>query len=304
MTIAPPLDADNPLVEGLERLPAPPTTLTIFGATGDLSKRKLLPAIYNLAHEGALPERFNLIGVSRRDLPDDDFRAMARDAITEFSRRTPDPAVLDGLLERFRYIGFSFDDQPGYTRLRAALDAADEQAGLSLNRAFYLSTAPEFFPVIIEALGAAGLNAEDSHEVRVDHREAVRHRPRQRPRAAGDRVEELSRASGLPHRSLPRQGDRAEHAGVPLRQLHVRAGVEPQLHRSRPDHRRRGRSASARARGYYDNAGALRDMVQNHMLQLLTLVCMEPPSELRLPRRSATRRSRCCRRSRRRRPSR
>src|SRR3954447_22122646 len=77
----------NPLTEGLERLPAHPTTLVIFGATGDLSKRKLLPAIYNLAHEGALPERFNLIGVSRGDLSDDDFRAQARESTSEFSRR-------------------------------------------------------------------------------------------------------------------------------------------------------------------------------------------------------------------------
>ena len=67
---------DNPLIEGLERLPVPATTLTIFGATGDLARRKLLPALYNLAHEGALPERFNLIGVSRREQSDDEFREL------------------------------------------------------------------------------------------------------------------------------------------------------------------------------------------------------------------------------------
>src|SRR5688572_10152099 len=99
---------DNPLVEGLERLPAPPTTLVIFGATGDLARRKLLPALYNLAHEGALPERFNLIAISRRDVPDDQFRAGARESIEEHSRRTPDPDVLAGLLARIRYVGFSF----------------------------------------------------------------------------------------------------------------------------------------------------------------------------------------------------
>jgi len=69
---------ENPLIEGLERLPVPATSLVIFGATGDLARRKLLPALYNLAHEGALPERFNLVGVSRRDQSDDDFRAQAR----------------------------------------------------------------------------------------------------------------------------------------------------------------------------------------------------------------------------------
>src|SRR3954470_5063901 len=89
---------DNPLVEGLERLPVPPTALTIFGATGDLSRRKLLPALYNLAHEGALPARSARIGVSRANKSDDDFRDEARSAICEFSRRKPDDSVLDALL--------------------------------------------------------------------------------------------------------------------------------------------------------------------------------------------------------------
>src|SRR5438046_3415146 len=109
-TVAQPEQQENPLVEGLERLPVHPTTLVIFGATGDLARRKLLPAIYNLAHEGALPERFNLIGVSRREQSDDEFRDFARESIKEFSRREADEKVLEGLLERLSYIGFSFDD--------------------------------------------------------------------------------------------------------------------------------------------------------------------------------------------------
>src|SRR5918992_1652261 len=136
---------ENPLVEGLERLPVPGTTLVIFGATGDLARRKLLPAIYNLAHEGALPERFNLVGVSRRDQSDEDFRSFARESISEFSRREADAQVLEGLLERLTYIGFSFDDQEGYGRLAKAVDSLDESSGQPLNRAFYLSTAPEYF---------------------------------------------------------------------------------------------------------------------------------------------------------------
>src|ERR671916_927450 len=94
---------ENPLVEGLERLPVHATTLVIFGATGDLARRKLLPALYNHAHEGALPERFNLIGVSRRDQSDEDFRSFARESIKEFSRREADETVLEGLLERLSY---------------------------------------------------------------------------------------------------------------------------------------------------------------------------------------------------------
>src|ERR1700755_1572641 len=100
---------ENPLVEGLERLPVPPTTLVIFGATGDLAHRKLLPALYNLAHDGALPERFNMIGVPRRDQSDDDFRNQARESINQFSRRKPDEQVLEGLLGRMSYLAIPFD---------------------------------------------------------------------------------------------------------------------------------------------------------------------------------------------------
>src|SRR5919199_3536734 len=99
---------ENPLAEGLERTPVHPTTLVIFGATGDLAKRKLLPAIYNLAHEGALPERFNLIGLSRGDIGDDGFRDQARESIEQFSRRQPDEKVLSSLVERMRYVASSF----------------------------------------------------------------------------------------------------------------------------------------------------------------------------------------------------
>src|SRR5215216_7408134 len=89
--------AENPLVEGLERLPVPPTALVIFGATGDLAHRKLLPALYNLAHEGALPERFELIGIARREKGKEDFRGEARQSIVDYSRREPDEDVLNGL---------------------------------------------------------------------------------------------------------------------------------------------------------------------------------------------------------------
>src|SRR5881296_935518 len=100
----------NPLTEGLERLPVHPTTLVIFGATGDLARRKLLPALYNLGHEGALPERFNVIGIARSEMDDDGYRDMARESIEQFSRREADPQVASALLERIRYVPGSFDD--------------------------------------------------------------------------------------------------------------------------------------------------------------------------------------------------
>src|SRR3954449_9391152 len=105
---------DNPLVEGLERLPVAPTTMVIFGASGDLAARKLLPALYNLAHEGALPERFNLIGASRREQTDDEYREAMKEPIESNSRRRPDAQVLEGLLERTRYVSVPFDDSEAY----------------------------------------------------------------------------------------------------------------------------------------------------------------------------------------------
>src|SRR5579871_3447538 len=146
---------ENPLIEGLERLPVRPTALVIFGATGDLAHRKLLPALYNLAHEGALPERFELIGVARRDQPDEDFQVMARESIERFSRRKPDPDVLEALLGDMRYVPGAFDDDEVYTALGKALEEFDEQAGRPLDRVFYLSTAPQFFPLIAGKLGSA-----------------------------------------------------------------------------------------------------------------------------------------------------
>jgi len=146
---------ENPLVKGLERLPVHPTALTIFGATGDLAKRKLLPALYNLAHEGALPERFCLIGSSRSDLSDDAFRQQALDSVREFSRREADDKVLEALFADVRYISGSFDQADVYERLNQTLEEFDSEAGQPFNRAFYLSTAPSFFPVIVKALGQA-----------------------------------------------------------------------------------------------------------------------------------------------------
>src|SRR6187402_3756021 len=122
------VEQENPLIEGLERLPVHPTTLVIFGGTGDLAQRKLLPAIYNLAHEGALPERFNLIAVSRSDDSNEAYRAMARDSIEQHSRRTPDPQVLDKLLEQVRYVPGTFDDDAVFARLGEELGKFDQEA--------------------------------------------------------------------------------------------------------------------------------------------------------------------------------
>jgi glucose-6-phosphate 1-dehydrogenase len=270
------VQAPNPLVEGLERLPVHPTTLTIFGATGDLAQRKLLPALYNLAHEGSLPERFNLVGFSRREQGHEDYRRLAREAIGEHSRTEPNADVLDALLERVTYIPGGFDDDEAYGLLEAKLDELDEEADHPLNRVFYLSTAPAFFPVIVTELGRRSLDEHEGAEVRV-----VIEKP------FGT---DLASAQELNRRVLSvfdeTQVFRIDHylgketVQNMLAFRFANAMFEPVWNRNYVDHVQitaaEDIGIGTRA-GYYDGAGALRDLVQNHMLQLLALLAMEPP---------------------------
>ena len=269
-------DAPNPLAAALERQPVHPTVLVIFGATGDLARRKLLPALYNLAHEGALPEHFALIGNARSQLSDGEFRELAVAAVREFSRREPDEKVLAKLFERARYVGGSFDEDAVYEGLETKLGEVDEEAGEALNRCFYLSTAPEFFPVIVKQLGEHALDDRDGAEVRV-----IIEKP------FGTRLAEARELNEIVLSVFEeRQVFRIDHyLGKETVQnvlaLRFANGMfEPLWNRNYIDHVQITASEDigigSRA-GYYDHAGALRDLVQNHMLQLLTLLCMEPP---------------------------
>jgi glucose-6-phosphate 1-dehydrogenase len=270
------VEQENPLVEGLERLPVHPTTLVIFGGTGDLAHRKLLPAIYNLAHEGALPERFNLISVSRSEMSSDEYRQLARESIAEYSRRPPDEQVLDKLLEQVRYVPGTFDDDSVFENLGGELGRFDEEAGIAFNRIFYLSTSPAFFAQIIDKLGDHGLHRHEDAEVRV-----VIEKP------FGTRASEASELNRQVLSVLDEsQVYRIDHylgketVQNVLAFRFANGMFEPIWNRNFIDYVQITASEDlgigSRA-GYYDSAGALRDLVQNHMLQLLTLLCMEPP---------------------------
>ncbi len=267
---------ENPLTAGLERKPVAPTTLVIFGATGDLAKRKLLPALYNLAHEGALPERFHLVGVSRKDKENDDYRAECEEAIRRFSRRTPDEAVLKSLLDNVKYVPGTFDEESVYSELAAVLDGFEKEAGEPLNRAFYLSTAPGFFPVIIDRLGGSNLSNHENAEVRL-----IIEKP------FGTTLQE---ARELNRRVLATfdeaQVYRIDHylgkeTVQNMMAFRFANGMfEPLWNRNYIDSVQitaaEDLGIGTRA-DYYDSAGALRDLIQNHMLQLLCHVAMEPP---------------------------
>jgi glucose-6-phosphate 1-dehydrogenase len=275
--VATDLEQENPLIAGLERLPVRPTALVIFGATGDLAHRKLLPALYNLAHEGALPERFELIGVARREQERDDFKDMAQQSIERFSRRRPDPKVLDGLLDDMRYVPGAFDDDEVYSALAQCLGQFDERAGQPLNRVFYLSTAPQFFSLIAGKLGAAGLARTENAETRI-----VIEKPFGYDLASARQLNahvlevfDESQVFRIDHYL----GKETVQNLMALR--FANALFEPVWNRNFIDHveitAAEDVGIEGRA-GYYEGAGALRDLVQNHMMQLLALLTMEPPT--------------------------
>ena len=268
--------AENPLVEGLERLPIHPTTLVIFGATGDLAHRKLLPALYNLAHEGALPERFHLIGVSRSDMPHGDFRAMAVEAIKQFSRREPDESVLEKLLEDVRYVPGTFDDPAVFEKLERRLDEFDEAAGQRMNRCFYLSTAPAFFPVIVGKLGERNLDRHEGADVRV-----VIEKPFGTTLAEAEQLNREVLSVFDEHQVFRIDHYLGKETVQNMMAFRFANGLfEPVWNRNYIDQIQitaaEDIGIGSRA-GYYDSAGALRDLIQNHMLQLLCHVAMEPP---------------------------
>ena len=242
----------NPLRDGrdkrLNRV-AGPCAMVLFGVTGDLARKKLMPAIYDLANRGLLPPGFALVGFGRRDWSDQEFAAVVHDAVRQHARTPFREDVWRNLAEGVRFVPGAFDDAAAFTVLSDTLKQLDDQRGTGGNHAFYLSIPPKFFPVAVERLEECGLSQSGGRAVAPGgHREALRARPGLGPGAERRGRAGLPPRRGLPHRPLPGQGDGAEPPGAALRQRDVRAAVERPARRPRADHHGRGHR-HRRARG-------------------------------------------------------
>jgi glucose-6-phosphate 1-dehydrogenase len=271
----------NPLRQGLrlERVPDP-CAFVLFGATGDLAHRKVMPAIYQLWRTNLLPAEFSLVAVARRPYTDESFAAEVRASLEAYSRVQPiDEAAWAELAKRITYEQLDFGDDAGFDRLGERLDALDAARGTAGNRLFYLATQPSQVTEIVQQMGRVGLD----HELRGSGwRRIVVEKPFGRDyesaRRLNHEVAKVFRES---------QVYRIDHylGKETVRNLMVfRFGngiFEPVWNRSYVDHVQItvAESLGVEGRGaFYEETGASRDILQNHLLQLLTLVAMEPPS--------------------------
>ncbi len=269
----------NPLREGLldGRRPQP-FTLVIFGAAGDLAHRKLFPALYNLMLDHWLPTHFNIVGIARQPYTDEEFRREVKTSIKKFSRRPYGPEEFQLFADETHYITADFDDSKAYQQLKKLLTTMSKRQQIPSNYLFYMATPPSFYPVIARHLGEVGLNhdADENSWARV-----IVEKPFGRDLAS---AEDLN--TDLHHVFEERQIFRIDHyLGKETVQnilvFRFANGIfEPLWNRQYIDHVQItvAESLGVEGRGsYYDNAGAIRDMVQNHMLQLMSLIAMEPP---------------------------
>jgi glucose-6-phosphate 1-dehydrogenase len=274
-------EAPNPLREGLSSKAIPqPCAIVIFGATGDLTHRKLVPALYNIAADGELPPAVAVIGFARRPKTDDQFRQEMEEATRQFSRQTVRDEIWNDFAKSLFYHQSEFGDEAGYKTLADQLDKLDEESGTRGNRLFYFAAAPDKFETIIQNLKAAGLNkARDGAWARV-----ILEKPFGSDLASArhlNRVVQASFTEDQTYRIDHFLGKETAQNILVLR--FANAIFEPLWNTRYIDHVQITAAETLGVEnraGYYETAGALRDMVQNHLLQLLCLVGMEAPTDL------------------------
>jgi glucose-6-phosphate 1-dehydrogenase len=267
----------NPLLDGLRIEPTPArTTLVIFGASGDLTRRKLLPAIYQLARAQRLPARFQVIGVARSAMTDDQFRQQFHDSLKEFAGVGSPDDVSSALARGLSYVQGEMDDAALYQRLSAKLT---DSGGLDAGLLFYLAIPPSVYGTVVEQLGAAKLTAAADSG---GWRRVIVEKP------FGTDLASARALNKLLHTHLDEsQIFRIDHylGKETVQNLLVfrfaNGMFEPVWNRRYIDHVQITAAETVgveRRASYYEGAGALRDMVQNHLMQVLALVAMEPPS--------------------------
>ncbi|WP_245834059.1 glucose-6-phosphate dehydrogenase [Streptomyces aidingensis] len=262
------------------RLPriAGPSGLVIFGVTGDLSRKKLMPAVYDLANRGLLPPGFSLVGFARRDWADEDFAQVVHDSVKEHARTPFREEVWQQLCQGMRFVPGVFDDDAAFRTLRETIEKLDKERGTGGNFAFYLSVPPKFFPQVMRQLKAHRLSeAPDG-----SWRRAVVEKPFGSDLAS---AQELNRVvhEVFPSRNVFRidhyLGKETVQNILALRFANTM--FEPVWNRGYVDHVQitmaEDIGIGGRA-GYYDGIGSARDVIQNHLLQLLALTAMEEPS--------------------------
>ena len=286
----------NPLTAGTSEILLPQAcALVIFGAAGDLSWRKLLPAVYNLNVDGLLPSNFVVVGfgVGSQGNPDEWIRARARDGVAHFSRQPLDESHWADFARALFYVEGSFNDARAYAQLKAKLESLDQQFGIPGSRVYYLSVPPQVVPACVDNLKAAGMvsNSED----RSSFTRVIVEKPIGRDLQSAREVN-----ASVAQAFAESQTYRIDHyLGKETVQnlLVVRFAnsiFEPLWNQNHIDHvqitvaedeglthwdPQTGQVTGSRI-GYYEGVGALRDMVQNHLLQVLCLVAMEPPWSL------------------------
>ncbi|MGE0450334.1 MAG: glucose-6-phosphate dehydrogenase [Vicinamibacterales bacterium] len=272
-------DADAPVEKGLSRPEA--ATIVIFGGAGDLAHRKLLPALYNLHVDGLLPERVAVVGVGRKTLTDDDYRAFARGGIEQFSRRPIEAGAWAEFARSLAFVSAEIDGESGLARLGARLDTIEHERDLTGNRVYYCAVPPSLFAPTVRQLARARFVAPPgaSPWARIVVEKPIGH-DLASARAIDDAILGVFAESQI-FRIDHYLGKETVQNILVLR--FANSIFEPLFNQHFIDHVQitvaEEEGVGTRA-GYYEQAGALRDMVQNHLLQLLALVAMEPPHSL------------------------
>jgi glucose-6-phosphate 1-dehydrogenase len=267
---------ENPLLEGLglRRMPEP-CILAIFGATGDLTRRKIFPALYALAVRKLLPEHFAILGISRTAQSSEEFVAHMEEAVREFGRDEFSPSVWEELASRTRYVGTDYADEGDKDKLTACLTEMDEEFETRGNRVYYLAVPPAAMPILVEGLGP---RRTTTGWVRL-----IVEKPFGRDLASARELNQLLQQHFTEDEIFRIDHYLGKETVQNMLALRFANGIfEPIWNRQFIDHVQITVAESigigSRA-GYYEQAGAIRDIFQNHLLQLVALTAMEPPTD-------------------------